>query len=66
MKKIPHWIRRTHLFRRDEYICSVCGAAFVRPYQACPACGVPMKMSKYDPSWVDEAELISVLMDDEG
>ena len=64
-KKTASWIRRTHLFRADEFICSVCKASFRKPCQACPACGTRMKKTKYDPSWVDEAEMISMIMDDE-
>ncbi len=59
-----HWIRRTHLFRRVEYICSACKASCDRPYITCPVCGRPMKKTKYDPAWVDEAEGLSALFDD--
>ena len=61
----PHWIRKTHLFRADEYICSRCGAKNPRPYQTCPSCGSTMGRTKYDPTWVDEAEAFSALMDDD-
>ena len=60
-----HWIQRTHLFRSDEYICSACDASCKKPYTVCPACGTSMKKAKYDPSWVDEAESISALLDDD-
>ena len=30
----------------------------------CPQCGLPMKGSKYDPSWVDEMETIDAIFDD--
>ena len=63
--KQAHWIRRTHLFRADEYICSVCGASGQKPSPSCPACGATMKKTKYDPSWVDEAEGLSAILDDE-
>ncbi len=60
------WIRRTHLFRPDEYICSVCMASCDKPFRICPSCGTPMKRkAKYDPSWVDEAEELSALTDDD-
>lgn len=65
MNKKPYWIRRTHLFKADEYVCSVCGAVCVKPYKACPSCGTPMHKTKVDPSWVDEAEMMSVLMDED-
>lgn len=59
------WIRRTHLFQADEYICSACGTSCVRPLRVCPGCGAGMKGTKYDPSWVDEAEGLSALLDDD-
>ena len=61
----PRWIRRTHLFRRDEYICSVCGASSDAPWRECPSCGAQMRNVKYDPSWVDEAEDLSSILDDD-
>ncbi len=60
-----HWIRRTHLFRPDEHICSMCGASGGRPYQICPSCGAVMKRAKHEPSWVDEAERLSALLDED-
>ena len=65
MKKTAYWIKRTHLFRADEYICSICKASCDKPYIVCPACGVQMKKQKYDPTWVDEAEMLSALVDDD-
>ena len=61
--KPAHWIRKTHLFRSDEFICSACGAKSDKPYRACPACGSPVKNTRYDASWVDEAEGLSALLD---
>ena len=63
-KKTAQWIQHTHLFRTDEYECSVCGSRTDKPYRTCPSCGVPMKGSKYDPSWVDEMEMIDAILDD--
>ncbi len=63
--KAAHWIRHTHLFRADEFVCSVCGASFQKPSACCPVCGTPMKKTKYDPSWVDEAEGLSAVLDDD-
>lgn len=60
-----YWTRRTHLFRQDEYICSHCGSASVRPYRTCPVCKAVMGRVKYDASWVDEAEDLSALVDDD-
>ena len=59
------WTQRTHLLRVDEYICSTCKASFDRPYEICPSCGAPMKNTHYDPSWVDEAEELSAMMDED-
>ena len=64
MKRV-HWIQKTHLFRGDEYICSKCGAVYGKPYNACPNCFAVMGKTKYDPSWVDEAEGLSALLDDD-
>ena len=63
--KAAHWIQRTHLFRADEFICSVCRSVCNKPYKVCPECGTPMKKTKYDASWVDEAEGLSVILDDD-
>jgi len=63
--KSADWTQRTHLFRADEYICSVCGSSCDKPYKVCPKCGAKMKKGKYDPSWVDEAEGLSALLDDD-
>lgn len=60
-----HWIRRTHLFRADEFTCSACGACCQKPSASCPVCGALMKKPKYDPSWVDEAEGLSAVLDDD-
>ena len=60
---VAHWIQRTHLFRSDEYICSACHAASKKPNKQCPNCGKTMKKAKYDPSWVDEAEGLSAVLD---
>ena len=60
-----YWTRKTHLFRADEYICSACRSSCRRPRKVCPVCGTPMKKTKYDPSWVDEAECLSAMVDDD-
>lgn len=59
------WIRKTHLFRADEYICSRCGASCGKPYKICPGCQSEMGKAKYDPSWVDEAEGLSAILEDD-
>ena len=63
--KTAHWVRRTRLFRADEYICSACKTSGKKPYRTCPACGASMKKQKQDPSWVDEAEKLSALLDED-
>ena len=64
--KTAIWIQKTHLFRRDEYICSICGARAARSTRICPCCGAMMRKTKYEPSWVDEAEGLSALLDADG
>ncbi|MBR6207397.1 MAG: hypothetical protein IKQ69_00160 [Oscillospiraceae bacterium] len=64
MKRI-RWIRKTHLFRADEYICSHCGASFGKPRKVCPNCQSVMDSAKYDPSWVDEAEALSAILEED-
>ena len=63
--KAAHWIRRSHLFRADEYICSACRRVSSRPLQTCPSCGSDMKKVRSDASWVDEAEGLSALLDED-
>ena len=63
--KAAHWIQRSHLFRADACICSACGAACDRPCAKCPDCGMPMKKTKNEPTWADEAECLSALMDED-
>ena len=64
MKKAAYWIRKTHFFRSDEYICSRCGCSEDEPLAVCPDCGSLMKLSKYDPHWEDELEELEALLDD--
>ncbi len=64
MKRV-HWIQKTHLFKADEYVCSRCGASFGKPGKVCPNCRSVMEKTRYDPSWVDEAEGLSALLDDD-
>ena len=63
--KRSHWIQKMHLLKADEYICSKCGASFSKPYKLCPGCQSVMSKSKCAPSWVDEAEGLSALLDDD-
>ena len=64
MSKSARWIRRTHLFSRDDYECSACHARADKPYSACPNCHTPMSGSRYDSSWVDEIEMMDAIFDD--
>ena len=61
----PHWIEKKHLFDGTEYLCSCCGACFEEPMEECPACRAEMKNIKYDPVYVDEAEMMDILFGDE-
>ena len=58
------WTKHTHIFRKDEYVCSTCGYSSEKPYKTCPKCGSIMKGSKYDHSWVDEMEDIDAFLED--
>lgn len=64
MKK-PYWIRRTHLLRADEYLCSRCGKKADRPTAYCPACGVRMAGTKKDAHWILEAEILDDILGDD-
>ena len=64
MKRV-RWIRRTHLGRADEYLCSRCGASYGKPYKICPNCQSAMGKSKFDPSRVDAVKGLSALLDDD-
>ena len=60
-----HWVKKTHLFRPDEYICTGCGVVSDTPYKVCPNCGAVMGRTKVEASWVDEAEGLSAILDDD-
>ena len=50
------WIQKTHLFAKDEYICTACRAV----------CDKPEKHKvTYDASWVDEAAEMDILLGDD-
>lgn len=67
MRRIPepHWIRHAHLFDPDEYECSRCHRMFTEKYQVCPNCGSILYMEREEQDWVDEAEELSWIMDDD-
>ena len=50
----PYWTRRTHVFKRDEFICSKCKFVTNKPYKQCPRCGEAINKVKSDTNWVDE------------
>ena len=61
----PHWIKHSHLFDSDEYECSRCGALFRKKPAVCPNCGIHPSLEKEEQDWVDEAEEISWILDDD-
>jgi predicted amidophosphoribosyltransferase len=67
MKRItePHWIKHSHLLDPDEYECSRCGAVFSQKYPSCPNCGTTPGLEKEEQDWVDEAEELSWILDDD-
>ena len=62
--KYAKWRKQTHLFRKDDYLCSACGARCPRAFKTCPNCGAIMQKTSYDPRWVDEMEDIHAIFDD--
>lgn len=64
-KKKAQWIQKTHLFKDDDYVCSECGYSSEKPYSECPRCHSNMRGSNYDPSWVDEAEMLDIILGDD-
>ncbi len=62
-EKTAHWTKHTHLFRRDEYICSACRHISDRPREKCPGCGAAMKGVRKDTHWIDEMEAADSVID---
>ena len=63
MKKIKNnanrkgrWIRQSHLFGPDTYVCSLCKSVFSAKSDRCPACGASLPRVSTDPVWIDEME----------
>ena len=56
------WIQKTHLFSKDEYICTACRAVCDKPYRTCPVCDTEKTKVTYDASWVDEAAEMDILL----
>lgn len=63
--KEPHWIKRTHLFERDEYECSKCGKRVPDASGVCTNCGASMVGMEDPQDWVDEAEELDWMMEDD-
>ncbi len=59
--KSAYWIRKTHLLRRDEYLCSVCRAVSAKTEKVCPNCGAKLNQVKKDLNWIEGAEILSAL-----
>ena len=57
-------VRRTHVFKADEYICANCSYSLPAPFGVCPRCGAEMRGNRYDPVWVDEMEALDAIFDD--
>jgi len=64
IKKNGRWIRKEHLFSKDEYECSCCHAVFRSVSKTCPKCKASMKGYSSDPLWVDELEMFDAIFDD--
>ena len=62
-RKTGYGTQKTHILRNDEFICSVCRRSSRTPAKICPYCKSSMtaKRPKYDPTWVDEIELLDEL-----
>ena len=63
--KEPHWIMRTHLFERDEYECSRCGKRFPDASGVGTNCGASVVGMEDPQDWVDEAEELDWMMEDD-
>ena len=61
----PHWIKESHFFGRDRYRCSECKRLSDRPAPVCPFCGTKPGKVKDPMTWVDEAEMISEILEDD-
>ena len=55
------WTQITHLSGADVYECSACGAKTQKLSAYCPSCGSRMEKVVYEPSWVEEAEMLEII-----
>lgn len=62
--KTAHVTQQTHILKQDEYICSNCGYKSLSPFTKCPSCKAQIIKSKYDPTWVDEIEMMDIFFGD--
>ncbi|MCR4594900.1 MAG: hypothetical protein K5761_07570 [Clostridiales bacterium] len=63
---MAYWTQHTHFLKSDEYECSNCGYVSNISYPFCPGCGSNMNDgNSYDPTWVDEAEMLDIIFDDD-
>ncbi len=63
-KKKANLIRHTHLFSKDEFICSACGYRADKRYNPCPRCGAVIKGIRSDMKWFDEMEEYDMIFED--
>ncbi|GEM_PF-2336805 len=64
MSRKIYCIRKTHLLRPDEFICSCCGFIGEHPFSECPKCKSEITKVKHTASWVDEIELEDIIFHD--
>ncbi len=65
MAKRSFWILHEHLCSPDEYQCASCGRNWEESSRFCPFCGAEMKRVKVEPDYVEEYEILDILLDDE-
>jgi rRNA maturation endonuclease Nob1 len=53
------------MFDPDEYECSACGRRFRQPASSCPVCGTTMKGTKDPQDWVEEMEMLDIMLGDD-
>lgn len=63
-KKTGRWIRRSHLLKKDEFVCSACGASTTKPLPGCSRCGAVMQNASANGDWVDSLEALDAIFDD--
>ena len=63
--KAPHWIKHTHVFDPDEYECPVCGQRFPDTFLSCPACNTHIAGISDPQDWVDEMEMLDIILGDD-